>query len=173
MGGTKGRRIIPFDQSPLVKLVEAGFAPKVVTSLKTFPEHEALQITGCELLGLLASGYWGMEQKVFDAGGVQCCLAAIDAWQEKRLLSEEVLGAAFNGVHNICSAEEISDKRGCARKQAAVEWNALEVINAAMTGCHERWVQQAGKLAIGCLCKGSDKQGQERRKRAHALFKVR
>ena len=160
------------EASPIVTLVDGGFAHSLVASLGAFPEHEGLQCAGCELLGLLASEYWGFEQRVFDSGAVDACLAAIRAWAARELVSEDVLGAAFNTLNYVCAAEEVADKKGCARKQAAVEKGALEVIHEAMGAATQRWVQQAGKLAIGCLCKGSDKQGQERRKRAHALFKL-
>ena len=160
------------EAAPIVALVDGGFAHSLVASLGAFPEHEGLQCAGCELLGLLASEYWGFEQRVFDSGAVDACLAAIRAWAARELVSEDVLGAAFNTLNYVCAAEEVADKKGCARKQAAVEKGALEVIYEAMGAATQRWVQQAGKLAIGCLCKGSDKQGQERRKRAHALFKL-
>jgi hypothetical protein len=84
----------------------------------------------------------------------------------------QVLGAAFQAIHNITVAEEAHDKAGNARKQAAVELGALETISSGMQQSREKWVQQSGKLAIGSLCKGMDKAGHTRRQRAHALFKL-
>ena len=83
-----------------------------------------------------------------------------------------MLGAAFQAVHNVCVAEDVGDKAGCARKQAAVELGAIELIADTMQHAREAWVQHAGKMAIGCLCKGVDKDGHSRRQRAHKLFKL-
>lgn len=69
-------------------------------------------------------------------------------------------------------ANPYSDKPGAQRKQAAFEMGALEAVSSAMRESTDRAVQHAGKLAIGCICKGMDKNGQERRKRAHQLFKL-
>ena len=159
-------------EGPHVDLAEAGVSKHIVETMRAFPAHEALQFTGCEVLGLLANHYYGLEQTVFEAGAIEACLAACEAFMEERLQAEEVLGAAFQAIHNICMAEEAGDKEGCRRKQVAVEAGALEAIHHGMGVSRERWVMQAGKLAIGCLCKGADPHGQVRRKRAHALFKL-
>lgn len=159
-------------EGPHIELGEAGFATHIVAAMRAFPLHEALQFTGCELIGLLANHYYGLEQTIFQAGALDACLAACQAFIEERLRAEEVLGAAFQAIHNLCVAEETGDKEGCRRKQLAVEAGALETIHEGMGLTHEKWIQQAGKLAIGCLCKGMDPHGQVRRKRAHALFKL-
>ena len=161
-----------FTTGPHVELTDAGYTTHLVAAMGAFPLHEALQFTGCELLGLLSNTYYGLAQKVFDAGAVTACLAACESFLAERLLAEEVLGAAFQAVHNLCVAENDVDKEGCKRKQAAVEAGALELIHRGMNLSRERWIMQAGKLAIGCLCKGTDPHGQVRRKRAHALFRL-
>lgn len=153
-------------------LAEAGVSKHIVAAMRAYATHEALQFTGCEVLGLLANHYYGLEQTVFEAGAVEACLAACQAYMEERLNAEEVLGAAFQAIHNVCMAEEAGDKEGCLRKKMAVEAGALEAIHNGMGAAREKWVMQAGKLAIGCLCKGQDPHGQVRRKRAHALFKL-
>lgn len=159
-------------EGPHVDLAEAEVSKHIVAAMRAYATHEALQFTGCEVLGLLANHYYGLEQTVFEAGAVEACLAACQAYMEERLNAEEVLGAAFQAIHNVCMAEEAGDKEGCLRKKMAVEAGALEAIHNGMGAAREKWVMQAGKLAIGCLCKGQDPHGQVRRKRAHALFKL-
>ena len=48
----------------------------IVEAMRAFPAHEALQFTGCEVLGLLANHYYGLEQSVFEAGAIAAGLAA-------------------------------------------------------------------------------------------------
>ena len=163
-----------------VELCELGFAHAVVRAMRAHPTHEHLTFAGLELLALLANNYWGLEQRVFDAGALEVCLAAcqqfgvIDSANHTRpaTVVEEVLGAAYQAVHNIGHCEDLGDRHGCARKQKAVELGLLEVIAKGMNASNERWVQQAGKAAIGCLCKGIDKEGHARRQRAHKIFKL-
>ena len=113
---------------------------------------------------------------MYESGALEVLLAACETYAREDGSGggfvEEVLGAAYQAIHNICHAEEFGDKAGCARKQKAVELGALESISRGMGASTQKWVQQAGKSAIGCLCKGVDKDGHARRQRAHALFKL-
>jgi hypothetical protein len=168
----KKDRARSFDSSPHVLLTRAGFAGALCHAMRSHPTNELVQFGGCEVIGLLANNYYGLEQKICDAGGTEVCLAAIESWLSNQMVAEEVIGVAFQAIHNLCFIEELNDKPGCARKQAAVELGALETISASVQEAREKWVQQAGKMVIGCLCKGADKDAATRRKRAHALFKL-
>ena len=125
--------------------------------------HQTVQALGAEVLGLLA-GADGHEQLIFSLGAVWACLDACRSFPA----SEAVLGAAFQAVSNICFARHSGDTKGCARKTAAVQHGALELVVAAIDAHPEaRWVQQAAVMAVGSLCNGLDGDaGKLRRARA-------
>ena len=107
------------------------------------------------------------------AAALEACLAACAEFGQPGVkFVDEVLGAAYQAIHNVCHAQDFGDRRAGARKQRAAELGALETIAHGMQKCRQRWVQQAGKTAIGCICKGVDKGAAARRQRAHALFKL-
>ena len=82
--------------------------------------------------------------------------------------SEGVLGAAFHTISNMCAAAgDDDDPEGCMRKQCAVELHALEVISEGMVSVpRAKWLQEAGVVAVGCLCTGLDTNAHYRRRRA-------
>lgn len=157
------------------KLVRSGALKGVIGCMRAHlgqqgisAGHEAVQAVGCEALGLMAGGDDGLEQLIFDAGSIDACLAACDAFPH----SEDVLGAAFQAISNVCYGG--GDEAGCRRKRAAVNAGALEVMCVGMAelglGC--QWVQEAAVMAIGGLCNGVDDDGPRRRAHARALGAV-
>jgi hypothetical protein len=77
--------------------------------------------------------------------------------------------AAFQALSAICFADELHDRDGCARKAAAVDAGALELIHAGMHGLSKP-LHDAGGVTIGVLCQGVDAGAHARRQRAKALF---
>lgn len=143
-------------------LVHACIADEIIATMRRYATNESVQTLGCEVLGLLAGGPHGLEQALFDAGALTTCLAACSTIPT----SEHILGAALQAVGNICyGGDGGRDARGCARKQQAVF--ELAVIEAALTGMQDmptsQWVNEAGCIAIGCLCNGADADGHQRR----------
>ena len=145
------------------ELIEAGIVGSVLSAMQRHRTHQTVQALGAEVLGLLA-GADGHEQLIFSLGAVWACLDACRSFPA----SEAVLGAAFQAVSNICFARHSGDTKGCARKTAAVQHGALELVVAAIDAHPEaRWVQQAAVMAVGSLCNGLDGDaGKLRRARA-------
>jgi hypothetical protein len=129
---------------------------------------EFVQAVGCEAIGLMAGGDDGLEQTIFDAGALEACLAACEAFPH----SEDVLGGAFQAISNVCYGG--GDEAGCRRKRAAVNAGALEVMCVGMRelGLEAQWVQEAAVMALGGLCNGVDEDGPRRRAHARALGAV-
>ena len=89
------------------------------------------------MLALLAGSDDALEEKVFESGAIECCLEACQSWPDV----EDVLGTAFEAIGLICRSEDddythgenpYGDKTAWARKKAAVELGALEVISSGM-----------------------------------------
>lgn len=161
------------------ELVGHGVLRGVLGAMKAhLSTCESVQIVSCEVLALLAGCDEALEQRIFEVGAIEACLAACEAWPN----SEDVLGTAFEAIGLICRSEEDSgemnpygDKAAWARKKAAVELGALEVISAGMLRMVRvggaRWVHDIGTATIGSLCKGRDENGHARRARARALLR--
>ena len=82
-------------------------------------------------------------------------------------MEESILAATFQAIGNICFAAK-EDRYGCERKQHAVSLGCLEAVCTGMQNAPEsQWVQEAGCIAIGSLCNGTDPDGHYRR--THAL----
>ena len=146
------------------ELVRQKGHESVVDCMRAHPTSELVQRAGCEVLGLLAGGPNGLQQVVFEAGALPAVLDACEVFFE----SEGVLGAAFHTISNMCAAAGGGDDpEGCMRKQCAVELHALEVISEGMVSVpRAKWLQEAGVVAVGCLCTGLDTNAHYRRRRA-------
>ena len=146
-------------------LAAARTAAGCIAAMHAHQGSERVQAEAAELLGLMASGPVGLEQRLFDAGAVEACLEACERFPT----SHGVLGAAFQAIGNVCYAAQSDDRSGCERKRAAVEMGALECICRGMLSSQDKWVQEAGVIAIGGLCNGHDDHGHARRARARQI----
>jgi hypothetical protein len=163
------------------ELTKPKVLPAIVSAMGAHLGSEGVQVVACEVFALLAGSNECLEGSVFDAGALGACIAACRAFPD----SEDVLGTAFEAIGVITRSEEddilekglnpYGDRTAWARKQAAVDQGALEVLTAGMTRMARfggaTWVRDAGMVTISGLTKGRDEKGHARRQRARALLR--
>ena len=153
-----------------VEMVRAGICPSLISTMRAHRTIAHVAAVGSECIGLLAGEQEGLESTLVDSGALNICLHVCVT----HAAAEDVLGAAFQAIANLCFAAHPHDKAGCARKTAAVRQGAFAAISTGMGKLpSSQWVQEAGVLVVGGLCNGADHEAHMRRTQARAVGALR
>ena len=136
----------------------------VINAMRSHETNADIQTVGCELLGLLAGG----AVKASNSGSLmqgrwRRALTRVftSRWRRVYLRRHSKRSAIF-------ALRQRRIGTGCERKQHAVGLGCFEAVCTGMQNAPEsQWVQEAGCIAIGSLCNGTDPDGHYRR--THAL----